>query len=259
MTTSVGLRISSMIVSNGIGPSPKAAIRSASGCSLSNRLIAHTHAGRTVSSVPASKRARVSARRTLPLVVRGIVPGGVTTTRSSSRPAVSRTRRRTCSIDVVRGSAGARLEHGDDSVGFVEVVDAEDHDARRPDPFDVGDRRFEIGRMVLASLPDDQILRAAADEQLAVGDVPQIAGVQPAAVKRFGGGVGILEVALPSPTVRATTIVPTCRSGSDCPSSSTICRSWPGNGRPQPTMRTAREPLSTGTARESRPRRVAST
>src|SRR5258706_11330531 len=45
-------------------------------------------------SVPASKRARVSARRTLPLVVRGIVPGAVTMTRSSSSPAVSRTRRR---------------------------------------------------------------------------------------------------------------------------------------------------------------------
>src|SRR5512140_1853624 len=36
-------------------------------------------ATRAVTSVPAWYRARVSARRTLPLVVRGIVPGGVTT------------------------------------------------------------------------------------------------------------------------------------------------------------------------------------
>ena len=48
--------------------------------------------------VPASpSRSRASARRTLPLVVRGIVPGAVTTTRSSSSPALSRMRRATCS------------------------------------------------------------------------------------------------------------------------------------------------------------------
>src|SRR5262249_18354269 len=53
------------------------------------QFVEETHTGTSrsaTSSVPATRRLRVSARRTLPLVVRGMVPGGVTTTRSSSKP-----------------------------------------------------------------------------------------------------------------------------------------------------------------------------
>ena len=135
--------------------------------SLSKRVIASSSRP-PVSSVPASKRARVSARLTLPLVVRGIVPGGVTTTRSSSSPAVSRTRRRTLSTTSLGRQAGSRFEHRDHFVGLVDAVDAEDDHARRPDAVDVRDRRFEIRRMVLASLPDDQVFGPPAHEQLTV-------------------------------------------------------------------------------------------
>src|SRR5207244_5041757 len=50
--------------------------------------------------------------------------------------------------------------------------------------------------MVLTALTDDEVLRPAADEELAAGEVAEIPGVQPAVAQRLGGGLGILEVAL---------------------------------------------------------------
>ena len=50
--------------------------------------------------------------------------------------------------------------------------------------------------MVFAALTDDQVLRPTADEELAVGEVTEIPGVQPAVAQRLGGRLGILEVSL---------------------------------------------------------------
>src|SRR5439155_25509296 len=72
----------------------------------------------------------------------------------------------------------------------------EHHDARGPDAGHVGYRRLEIRRMVLAALSGDQILRAPANVEVAVGEVAEIPCVQPAAAECLGRRDWILEVAL---------------------------------------------------------------
>src|SRR5438445_7815621 len=48
--------------------------------------------------------------------------------------------------------------------------------------------------MILPTLSDDEVAGAPADEQLAAGEIAEIARLQPAAAQRLPGGVGILEV-----------------------------------------------------------------
>ncbi len=70
-------------------------------------------------------------------------------------------------------------------------------------PSEVRDRRLEIRRVVLPALPDDQVLRAPADEQLAVGEVAEVAGVEPAVPQRLGRRAPGPRSSRPSPRGRA--------------------------------------------------------
>src|SRR4029079_1304000 len=56
-----------------------------------------------------------------------------------------------------------------------------------PHAGDLIDGPFQVLGMVLPAVDDDDVLRPAADEQLAVGEVPQVAGVQPPVPDGPGG------------------------------------------------------------------------
>src|SRR5262249_31106556 len=190
MTTSHGPDTSSMTVSNGTAPSPKARTLSLTWASLSRRLISRSF-GQRAGAEPlarlgaahlAARRARNGSRRRQDDAIE-LEAGGL----ADAPPHLV--------LHVAGRRARPPLRHRDDLVGLVEMVNREDDDARRPEYGQLGDRRFEIGRVVLPALADDEILRAPAHEELAVGDVAEIARRQPSAAQRVGRRGGILEVA----------------------------------------------------------------
>src|SRR5581483_10869408 len=67
----------------------------------------------------------------------------------------------------------------------------------------LGDRRvgiehlLDLARIDVEAAPDDQLLLPVDDEEEAVlVDVAHVAGVEPAALERLGGGGRLLEIAL---------------------------------------------------------------
>src|SRR5262249_7885554 len=86
----------------------------------------------------------------------------------------------------------ARLHHHHHAVGAA-VLGREGDDAAAADAIHRVSRPFEILRVVLPAVDDDQVLDAAADEQLTAGHVAEVAGAQPAVAHDLGGQ-GILPI-----------------------------------------------------------------
>ena len=197
-----------------------------------------------LSSVPASRRARVSraphlaARRPRNRAGRGHDDAVESRARPSREPGGARCRRhrRSSSWRALRAPRRLRRPRRRGLIANTTTPDGRTPSTSR-------NRRLEIRRMVLAALTDDDVLRPAADEQLAVGDVTEIARVaasRRAMSRRWHRGPRSSPA---SPTVRARRYGRRGGRAARHRPSFTIRTSWPGNGRPHPTMRTAGEPF----------------
>ena len=141
------------------------------------------------------KRIRDSARGTTraaacPTMSSATFPAATSTTSSAGKPTTSRTR-----------SATARRTSSWTSTSRASATTTIDSRPRRPPrperddvagahAVDVGDRAFDVLRMHVATAEDDDVLDAAAHDELAVDDVAEVTGAQPAVVERGGGRVG---------------------------------------------------------------------
>src|SRR5439155_21682296 len=91
---------------------------------------------------------------------------------------------------------GLRLADDDHALAPAPALDAERDHVAGPDAVDRGDRALDVFGKDVATADDDHVLDAAADDELAVDLVREIAGPQPAAVAERGrGGSRVLEVA----------------------------------------------------------------
>src|SRR5258706_5141905 len=88
-----------------------------------------------------------------------------------------------------------RFAFGADDQGFFAVAhDTEcDHGAALHAGY-LGHRPFDILRIVVRAMDDDEILAAAADVELAIGDVAEIARIQPTVAVSERRGIGLFEI-----------------------------------------------------------------
>ena len=132
-----------------------------------------------------------AARRTLPLVVVGIDPGGTTTRSPTFRPCAFEIADVTsllitlsrCNVSSAESLALLlELDHGH------EVLRAVHGDRYRRDPTagDLLHRRLDVLGIVVTPADDQQVLDAPDDEQLTFGDESQVAGPQPGPLRRAG-------------------------------------------------------------------------
>ena len=163
---------------------------------------ARSGVGRALASGPAQASSRVNwswrycstqaARRIFPLVVVGIDPGGTRTRSPTFKP---------CALDIaevtslltlaepvhcllVGIAALLELDDGDQLLGAVH----RDRYRRDPAAGDLLHRRLDVLGVVVAATDDQQILDAADDEQLTLGDEAQVTGSQPGASGAPGDG-----------------------------------------------------------------------
>ena len=93
------------------------------------------------------------------------------------------------------------------------------------------DGPLDVLRVDVAAADDDDVLDAAADDQLAVDQVGEVAGAEPAVAEQLGRGLGAAVVARASPTCPRISSSPTWRSGRTSPVEvSTMRISRPGTG-----------------------------
>ena len=122
------------------------------------------------------------------------VPGATSTISLAGRPTASRTR----SATERRTSAwSSPLLSATTTSAFLALVavDAEGDDVAGAHAVDVGDGPLDVLGEHVAAADDDHVLDAAAHDQLAVEQVGEVAGAEPAVVEQLGGGVGSLVVA----------------------------------------------------------------
>src|SRR5262249_59809376 len=77
------------------------------------------------------------------------------------------------------GDGTARLDDDDDAIGAAAQRRSERDDAPAANAREAVDRPLQILRMIFPPVDDDEILRAAADEELAPRQVSEVAGMQP--------------------------------------------------------------------------------
>ena len=87
------------------------------------------------------------------------------------------------------------LGHHDEPLLALVPVDAEGDDVAGAHAVDVGERPLDVLGEHVAAADDDHVLDAAAHDHLAVEQVGEVAGAQPAVVEELGVGVGALVVA----------------------------------------------------------------
>src|SRR5262249_31964698 len=93
------------------------------------------------------------------------------------------------------GSAN-RLAHDDDPIGAEPLVGyTERDDTAGSHAFDLARNRLEVVRHDVVPGDDDQIFLAAADIELAVGEVAKVSGLEPAVAQRGSGEVAAQVVA----------------------------------------------------------------
>ncbi len=85
-------------------------------------------------------------------------------------------------------------QHDQPLAAALSIVTAEHGDVAFAHPRKLGDRFFQFLRVDVASGDDDQVFAATGDEDLAGADIAQIAGVEPVAVKQFGGRFRVAEI-----------------------------------------------------------------
>ena len=95
---------------------------------------------------------------------------------------------------VVRRPGVGRFEDDDDPVAPRPHLRAEGNDPPLPHIIAVGRGLFQVLRIVVPAVDDDRVLHAPADVQLAVCQVPEVAGVQPPAGERLAGERLTIEV-----------------------------------------------------------------
>src|SRR2546422_1354629 len=88
-----------------------------------------------------------------------------------------------------------RLGHHDEGLLAPPPVDREGDDVAGPHALDRGGGPLDVLRVDVAAADDDQVLDAAADHQLPVDEVAEVAGAEPAVVEGGLGGVGPAGVA----------------------------------------------------------------
>ena len=146
---------------------------------------------------PASNSSRQADRRILPLEVFSTVCGGASTTSSGGSPMASITARDTASRSAAIGGARAHLGQHHQPLGAGCRVGAAEHgDAALAHAVDLAHGLLDLLGVEVAPAADDDVLDAAGDVDLAVGDVGAVAGVEPAVVKQLGRLRRVAEVAV---------------------------------------------------------------
>ena len=191
---------------------------------------------------PCSTSSRQAERRTLPLEVLSTVCGGASTISSAGSPIASTTACDTASRNaaVSRAAARAQLGQHDEPLGAAaRIGPAEHRDAALADAVDRADRVLDLLRVQVAAATDHDVLDAAGDVDVAVGDVGPVAGVEPAAGRTAAPSVRGCASSRAWPTGRGTRVGPRRARAALVPASSTMRTSCPGSGRPQATKRSA--------------------
>jgi hypothetical protein len=98
---------------------------------------------------------------------------------------------RTPSIDAVL-VARAHLGHHDDGLLALVAVDAERDDVAGPHAVEGAARALDVLGEHVAAADDDDVLDPAAQHELTVDDVREVAGAQPAVAEQRRRGVGRL-------------------------------------------------------------------
>ena len=94
------------------------------------------------------------------------------------------------------GFGQARFRDHDKLLGAgTRVGRSEDGDAALANALEIADRRLDLLRIDMAAGADDDVLRAAGDEDIAAGGIGEVAAVQPRAVEQLSGFFGIVEIA----------------------------------------------------------------
>ena len=130
------------------------------------------------------------ARCSFPDDVFGSDPGTHEHHVAGGRPHTSSVR--WCTSARTRSSSIAVDAHlGDDHDALLALValDAEGDHVAGADALDGRDRTLDVLREDVAATDDDHVLEPAAQDELAVEQVGQVAGAQPAVVEQRGGGV----------------------------------------------------------------------
>ncbi len=186
------------------------------------------------------QRRRASARRSLPLEVRGSVPGWRRQTVCGRTPVRSRMAARIRSSRVGPASRviSARTSSSSPPLG----QEAERHRAPVPQAGHGVQALLELLRRVVGAADDHHVLGAAADVELAVGDEAEVAGVEPAVDEHAGGGRGILRSNRPSPTGPRTQMRPVAPLARPLRASSRTSSSTPGTATPEAIRRSLAVP-----------------